>query len=164
VTFAPYAMKAILWQLWGFINRRTYRDSYAPLDEHDIFEAIEHLTVRDEETSQLSWEHLQGRLSDLRHLIATLDTLEPRERRILQLRFVAGLEMPEICKCVKLSYAIVSTESARGVRKLQAHYGIQGGTGSSRTGETTRLHRAASIGRRLRRENNNVEVTKAAVL
>ena len=116
---------------WAHVRRLARRAREVSLEDVAGWEGEDSLTVVDlldyrraaiAEAARPARAHEQARYAELRRLIETLDTLT---RRVLRLRYVVGLELPEVCRRVGRGQCTVSTASASAIRKLQRRYGIE---------------------------------------
>jgi RNA polymerase sigma factor (sigma-70 family) len=132
--FSAFALLCLKQCCWAHVRKMRRRENEVSLDEVISWDGDDPLTVFDvldyrrasmAEAARPARAHEAARYAELRLLIETLDTLTPLERRVLRLRYVVGLEVPQICRRIGRCYVTVSTASASGVRKLQRHYGIE---------------------------------------
>ena len=80
--------------------------------------------VADRELSASPGEdRLASRLFELREAIRTLT---PRERRVLRLRYVEGLEREAIAAKIGLSRAVIHRTISSGVKKLRTYFAAKG--------------------------------------
>jgi DNA-directed RNA polymerase sigma subunit (sigma70/sigma32) len=129
VPFGPYAMKSILWALWGHIRKHGFAVKEKSLDAVAMEKDGEEFTWLDVHDNQRAAEELSSArgderrlklISDLRDLIDTLPTLTDRERKVLRYQ-LDGFTLWQITKKVRVGYSIVSTVNASGARKLKKH-------------------------------------------
>lgn len=132
--FSAFALLCLKQVCWAHVRKLRRRESEISLDEVVSYDGDDPLTVFDvldyrradaAERARPARAHEAARYAEVRRLIETLETLTPLERRIMRLRYVIGLELPQICRRVGKSPCTVSTLSAIGIRKLQRHFGIE---------------------------------------
>ena len=146
--FGPYALKAILRSIWAHCAKN---GRMPPERTGKLIETDSALFIKDDDGNLRPEDPDPGNdatACELYYLIENLPTLSGRERTILRLQCGDGLSVPEIAKRIGRSATIVSTESARGIRKLREAVAAQGmpalapgarvkpvGTGRTRTRE-----------------------------
>ena len=132
--FSAFALLCLKQVCWAHVRKLRRRESEISLDEIVSYDGDDPLTVFDvldyrradaAERARPARAHEAARYAEVRRLIETLETLTPLERRIMRLRYVIGLELPQICRRVGKSPCTVSTLSAIGIRKLQRHFGVE---------------------------------------
>lgn len=122
--FPAFAMKAILWAIWAHLNQYGFAPKELSLEESldeettwaDVFDQQ---AAQREESDRIPDENEYKVADILRGLIRTLPTLTTRERKILHLQYFRRWDVPRIAQHLDRSSSIVSTESARGIRKLR---------------------------------------------
>jgi RNA polymerase sigma factor (sigma-70 family) len=124
--FAPYAMKGILWALWAYVNAHGYAPKELPLEEPVVSDGSltwgdvsDYQEAQREQATVIPEKNQLSRIRDVENLIRTLPTLTRRERTILRLQYIKQWPVPRIAKHLDRSASVVSTESARGIRKLR---------------------------------------------
>jgi RNA polymerase sigma factor (sigma-70 family) len=139
--FLPFALQRINWHLKAaffgrfagnsaVVNARRYEmQGSAPViedGEYTLLDQAEARAAEDELSSAPGKYRLHARLYDIRLALRSAPGFDKREKRVLYLRFVVGLEVEPLAERIGFSVPVVKRALRSGVRKLRTHFANQG--------------------------------------
>jgi RNA polymerase sigma factor (sigma-70 family) len=122
--FALLCLKQMCWAHVAKVRRRSNEVSLDDVLSHNddgsftVLDSVELTRARKIEARRIPDANAEKILDLVRHLINTLETLTLRERKILRFKY-RGWDVPRIARRIRVGPTIVSTEAARGIRKLR---------------------------------------------
>jgi RNA polymerase sigma factor (sigma-70 family) len=138
--FAPFALQRINWYLkqaffgrfagnTAVVNARRYElQGSAPVAEDSaltLMDRADALSAEEDLASTPGAYRRAARLYDIRAALRSAP-LDAREKRVLHLRFVTGLELEPIAERIGFSVPVVKRTIRSGVQKLRAYFASQG--------------------------------------